>query len=707
MDAEIDLRAIFSFIKRQMQLVIVVFVAVLGLTAIYVFTLTPIYTATTLVMVDPSSKNLLLDQTQMGNNSVTDARIEGEVLLAKSDNVLLTVIDRENLVNNREFQAQLGFTARILSFLRLREPTLPPPEQALRQTLSKLSSMVNVQRHRSTFLISISASSEDPEMAAKLANAVAKAYIDTQLSAKVQSTLDARDVLMQQVDTARQSVIDTDGSFDRYIQTNLGSIIEQTNNAELANLQSQISNLSSLRQSTSQEVATLQSQLAQQDFTALSNRLADEAIANLEQQRQSILGELSSGSDTPEIDLRARLEAVENDIQTQAGARISGLQAQLQSTQSNESTLRQNLRTAILSSGLSPDELTEIYDMQQRADLARQQYDQLVARSQQLQAESTLQLADSRVVSPALRPGGASFPNPRTMLLLAGLVGLALGIGIAFLYENFVGGVTSDEQLATLAKTKSALAVPMAKALANQYSVADLVISSPLSPYAESIRRIRTNIDHSLSARIKPDSENAPIIMVTSTAPAEGKTTLSLSIARSYALAGRRTLLIDCDLRRPAVHHHLGVEASDGLSNALKSGAPLDNFRAAMTEDQQTGLLTLIGSRASNAATDQLVTSRNFDRLLSAAAKAFEVVILDTPPLGPVVDGTYIARKVDAVVMVVNWASTPQQDVRRALLSLDAAMPEDIPLIPVLNQQKLSATPYYYRYSSYYMEKPE
>jgi succinoglycan biosynthesis transport protein ExoP len=701
MDAEIDLRAIFSFIKRQIQLVIVVFIAVLGLTAIYVFTLTPIYTATTLVMVDPSNKNLLLDQTQMGTSSTTDARIEGEVLLAESDNVLLTVIDREDLVNNPEFQAELGFTARILSFLRLREPTLPTPDQALRQTLAKLDSMVNVQRHRATFLVSISASSKDPDTAAKLANAVAKAYIDTQLSAKVQSTLDARDVLLVQVDTARQRVIETDGSFDRYIETNLGAIIEQTNNAELANIQSQIGELSTLRQSTSQDVATLQTALAQQDFTALSARLADEAIANLEQQRQSILGELTEGSSSSELDLRARLESIETELQQRANEQISGLQSELQDTQANETALRQSLRSAILTSGLPPDTLTEIYDMQQRADLARQQYDQLVTRSQQLQAEATLQLPDSRVVSPALRPANPSFPSTRTILVLAAAFGLALGVGIAFVYERFIGGVTSEEQLASIAKAKATVAVPRIKLQAERSSVADTLVSSPLSVFSESIRRVRAAIDQVLMSN-REIADRAPVIMVTSTLPGEGKTSLSLSIARSYALSGRKTLLIDCDLRRPSVHRQLNVESSDGLIDALKSNDPVSKLSEAMIEEQDTGLLTLVGSRNSSAATDQLVTSRNFENLITAATKSFDVVILDTPPLGPVVDGLYIAQKSDAVVMVVQWAATAQQDLRRALTAMDGILDGQKPVVPVLNQVNISSSPYHRRYQSYY-----
>lgn len=695
MEAEIDLRAILGFLRRQLRLILAVFFAVLVIASAILFAMTPLYTATTLVEVEPYDRNLLLPQNQLGPAPPADARIEGEVLLARSDNVLLMVIERENLVDSDEFGSARGL-AGLLSFQR--EPSQPNSEEALRQTLRKLDARVSTKRHRGTFLMSISASSVDPDRAALLANAVAKAYIDAQVAAKIQSTMNAQDVLRGQVDAARQSVIDSDGSFDRFIDTNLGTIIQQTGNAELAGLQAEIDMLAAQRQSEAAEMASLQTHLVQRDYAGIAARLSDAAVAGLERERQELHDQIGrSGAMAAETDLRARLARVEDNLQSLGANAISARQAEIQRIQAIEASSRQSLRTAIVAGDLSADTLTQIYDLQQQAEMARRQYDQLMTRSQQLQAESALQLADSRVVSPALRPGNASFPNIPNLLLLAAAIGLIISIIVAFFYERFVGGITSDDQLAVIARTKTALPVPRARKQPDHHSVADLVVSAPISSFSEAIRRIRTTIDHTLAVGLGANTERAPIIMVTSAAPLEGKTTMALALARSYAQAGRNTLLIDCDLRQPALHDHLGVAASEGLTNTLKSGAPLDNFRTAMTEDRQTGLLTLIGSRASSAATDQLVAGRNFDRLLNAAAHAFDIVVLDTPPLGPVVDGTYIARKSDVVLMVVNWASTAQQDIRKALLSLDAATGAHTRLIPVLNQQKRTEPAYYRR----------
>ncbi|WEK05678.1 MAG: Wzz/FepE/Etk N-terminal domain-containing protein [Candidatus Devosia phytovorans] len=704
MDNSINLQELLGLLRRQFRMILGITLAIAGVAAAITATITPVYTATALLQVDPGNQSLLTPQSGYGDMNSDNARVDGEVELVRSDTVLLTVIDELDLVSDPEFGAELGLVARILSALNLRQPTLPTADAALLQTLGKLSSATSVQRRGLTFLVSVSARSQDPEKAARLANAIASAHIATQLTARVHSMVEARDVLLQQLALAREDVVASEGSIDRYVDTNIDSIVAETGSSELMELSSSLAGLSTLRQQTSVRLAEARTQLDAGNYAALADRLGNEALKNLEAQRRALVGEIERSDTTTAINLREELAAIETDLQRRAEIGVSGLQVQVTQAQEDENRTRTALRTALISSGLSADALTEIYDLQQQAELARQRYDQLVTRSQQLQTEAALQLPSTRLVSEALRPGAPSWPNMRLLLLLSTLAGLGLAVGIAFLYEHFVGGITSEEQLAAATRTRMALAVPYIKPQADQRSLADLTVSAPLSSFAEAIRKIRTAIDHNLSVDPVAESRRAPMIVVTSTAPGEGKTTLALAIARSYALAGRRTLLIDCDLRRPALHQQLGLEPSDGLIRALEDDDPTVSLESALSDDQQTGLLSLIGSRSSIAATDQLITSRNFDRLLAAASRAFDIVILDTPPLGPVVDGIYIAHKADAVVLVCEWAATPQQEITRALLTIEQALTGGAVLVPVLNQQSLSPSDYHRRYRNYYAD---
>jgi polysaccharide biosynthesis transport protein len=237
--------------------------------------------------------------------------------------------------------------------------------------------------------------------------------------------------------------------------------------------------------------------------------------------------------------------------------------------------------------------------------------------------------------------------------------------------------------------------------------VADALVAAPLSVYSESIRRVRIGVDQALrKAGISGEngSERVGIVIaVTSAAPNEGKTTISLSLARAYALAGLSTILIDCDLRKPSVHRQLGMDASEGLLDYLTSKASQE-LRSIVTVDDASGAQVVLGSRRSDVATDQLIAGRTFTTLVAAARKNFDVVILDTPPVGPVVDGLYLAGMADAIVFVVKWSATPQQEVRAAVAALTSAKREHVPMLALLNQQAANPQAYKGRYAGYYAE---
>lgn len=334
----------------------------------------------------------------------------------------------------------------------------------------------------------------------------------------------------------------------------------------------------------------------------------------------------------------------------------------------------------------APDQLASLFELQQSAELAQSQYRTLLARSAQLRVQSELQLSDSRLVSAALPPSEPAFPQPGIMLVLAGFFGAGAGVVFAFLFENLVGGIASEAQLEAVTGRPCLGAVPLEPLVPGTASVAALLVEAPLSPFSEAVRRVRAGLDRHLSARACADHGTGRVILVSSSVNAEGKSGLALALARAYAAAGKRTLIIDCDLRRPSVHTQLGVGPSIGLSDYLAGRCGAGAPSAMIVHDADTGLAALVGAHPAETPTDQLIDSASFAQLMKAARENFEIVVLDSPPVLPIADGLYLARHTTAVVMAVKWAATAQSQLRMAMARLDRAMPEGPPVFTVLTQ---------------------
>ena len=717
-ESEIDLRGVIGLLRRQLRLIVGTIVVVIAVAAIVVFSLTPVYTASTLVLVDPSQKNLLDPAAEMIGASSENARVESEVEILRSDAVLLEVIRANNLISDPEFGVRLGLMQSVLAFLRMDDGTVPAGNDALQAVITNLRRAVSVQRRGLTYLLSIQASSGNPDKAALLANEVAEAYISTQVSAKVGSTLAVRDILQSRLADASAAVVASEEAFDTFIDDNIGRITASGGSEELLELRSRLEEANASYAITAQLIEVLDDDIASRSWEAVASSLQSDAIAELARQRESLATRLASAEQGSQaaVDLQAELDKIESGLVSAAQTESAALRRQVSDSRGLAEELRGQLRSSVLVSDLPADVLTRIYELQQNGEIARSQYQTLLARVSDVEQQSNLQIADARVVSPALTPSGPSFPNPRLFLTLAAFAALVLGVGLAFLYEHYIGGFVSEGQVASVLKLKVAATIPRQKSRGGNdtsESVADQMITAPLSIYAESVRRVRAEVDQALrrapatevSAGLADGQRAAgKVLMLSSAAPAEGKTTMALSLGRAYAKSGRSVLLIDADLRKPSIHRHMGVEASTGLLEYLTAPKKGDGLAGITFKEEESNMLTLVGARRSDVPTDQLIASKAFDDLIALARAHFEIIVIDTPPVGPVVDGLYLAKHADVIALVVRWASTSQQDARDAAHSLEAAKRPGVPILVILNQQEGSGSSYRSKYAGYYSE---
>lgn len=701
---QINLRDIITLLRRKIRLIILSMFLISGAALIYLFYATPLYTASALLLVDPAQKNLLdPDGTRQISSGGEHARIESEVEILKSDTVIMATIEKLALLSDPEFGVSVGFRDKVKMALGFDTNSQASGPALLNQTLAKVSNGTSIRRRGLTYLISVSAASEDPQRAADLANAMAQTYIELQIQSKVNSALAARDILQAQIDSARGSLAASEDALDLYIERNLDQLSAESDNPRLLRIRRALDATTSSRLAVETRARASQDALANRNWEQLAQSLENDAINALSEQRRDIalrLGQISQGS-AQEIDLRAQLAQLDTDLEIQAQSVITDLKSDISKLDADAQAHKAGIRRSVLQGELSSNTLANIYEMQQEAEIAQQQYSTLLLRARDLQAQALVQIADSRIVSEALPPRAASFPNKKRVLALGIVASLGIGIGLAFLSEYYVGGVTSATQLANVLPIPVATAVPHLERGKNQLSVADNVIDAPLSSYSESIRRLRATIDMSLPPPVADDTNpQGKVIMVTSAIPAEGKSTLALALARTYAMAGKSTLLLDTDLRKPSLHKYLGLTPALGFMEYLRDSGTELGDESFYDSDPRSSVGVFLGRHRANVPTDQLLQSTLFEELIDNARSAMDVVILDTSPLIPVVDARYVAAKADIVVDCVRFGVTSQGDLRLALSQLSASVRPGTPILSALNQDESKVSGY--RYDGYY-----
>lgn len=694
----IDLRSIVAILRRRVRLILLTVALLLSVAFIYLAQATPLYTARALVLVDTMQKNLLQTGQEASQNAqMASSMIESEVEILRSDAVLLALVAEAGLMNDREFGPTLSLFDRARQALGFAGVD-PTPDRLLNATLNRLRNAVTVRRRGLTNIVEVSVTSESPGRAAEITNTLVEVYISRQIAAKSQSYLDSTQVLSRQLDAAETALAQSDRALADFIDTNLDALEAESGSAAVARLREQLEELNENRLSAQTVAEESERALQVGDWSTLVSRLEAEGLGALETQRQALarrLGEIEAGT-AAEVNLRQSLASIERELQERGRVAIAALQDDALRAQRDAEQVRDDLRRELLGGDLTAETLSRIYGLQQEAAIAQRQYNMLLSRIRELETQAMVQIADARLVSAAIAPNSKSFPQTRLVLAAALVVSLGVGVGLAFLSEFYLGGVNSSTQMTNITGSRVGAVIPRIPQANDQLSVADVVIDSPMSQFPEAIRRLRANIE-----RFSPKPmRGTPVIMVTSALPAEGKSVIALSLARTFAMAGKRCLLIDADMRKPSMQKLTGVELASGLYEFLLSG-PGDEHAADCFEfDAKSDVGIIFGRERSGQPTDQLVQSEAFRAVIDDGCKKFDVVIIDTPPLIPVVDARYIAMQCDCAIFSVRAGETSQSDVRYAHDQLRDYMPEDSTILSVLNFHvgKESDS----RYSGYY-----
>ena len=696
---EIDIRALLGVIRRQSRIILYTIASILIVTLAYLFAVTPKYTATALISIEPNRDVLTESVAALNNTGAISATVEGEAEIIKSNDVLLALIRTQGLLADEEFGVTLGNWDRLRNMLGFEVAEEADGTAEIQSSITRLREAISVRRKGLTYLIEVGVTSASPEKAATLANALASEYITRQIQNKVERTIRARDILSRQVDVAKAELEGIEGEVDGFLTDFIDDFVRQTGREDLRALQIDLDAQTRELEAYRERLAALAEATSGKAWDRLSGELVGEATRALLQKRRALndkLRETEEGIDAAV--LRAELEALEEQLAEAATDELRLTRVTVNEFQSSRDALQQELRTSVLTADLPAGALTDLYQLQQEGGIARSQYQDLLRRLRQLDTLASLQIADASVASQALAPNRASFPRKKLILALALVLSAGLGLGLGFLNEFFVGGFASEDQLRDVLKVPDVISVPAISD--EEEDVANAVIEAPLSAFSESFRQLKKSVDKSLRGR---ETQGGAVVLLTSAVPAEGKSTSGLSLARTYAQSGLKTVLVDLDLRKPSLGSKLGLEQGEALLDFLSGQSGMAELAAVTHAEEASGLAMILGGGRPDVPTDSLMGSQRMRELIAELRAQFDVVILDTAPVLPVVDTLYLLDQADAVLQMVRFASTNQRDARRAHARIAQELRAGVEAIPVLTMEQQRRGAYYYRgyYSGY------
>ncbi len=675
-----------DFLGRQWRLIALVTGLSIVLGASYVAISPSKYTAQADMIID--TKKVTWTQTEMAseNRNVEDASVESEIETTKSEKVVEAVIRRLHLTEDPEFVGSgPGLRRRIFSLFKLTGPEQEPSNIELTQrVLAAVKENLRVTRLGRSYIEQIAYTSLNRDKAATIANAFADAYIEDQLQAKFEATRRASAWLEQRIGELRQQASDAYKAVQDFKSENSIIIGVDGKLASEVELDQLGIALAKARADTSQARAkldrisrVLEQRSDKENSFNIPDPVVTDALSNpvITKLRQQFLDDQNKESEwsarygadhTAARNLRAEMAALQRAIWDEISRIAESYKSELQIAKSQEESIDKRMMEVFQKSGATRQSQVRLRELETAANTYRGIYETFLSRFTQSVQQQSFPSTEARVVTVATPPRSPSSPKIGLTVALAAICGLGLGLMSAFAREQMNRQIHTRAQLETLLGT-TCLAVlpafpqkkPMLRKLgATQDSGAFRQINevAPFSATAEALRYIKVAID------LHPTG--GKVIGIVSALPGEGKTTVATGFAAFVAKSGARTLLIDADLRNPSMTRALGYSNAPGLVNMV---ADKSDFNDLVITDSKFKFDFLPSSRMKPANSSDILNSPTMKDMLRAAKNKYDYVLVDLPPILPVVDVKAVAHLFDAFVLVVEWGSTSTDEILKAV----------------------------------------
>ncbi len=697
-DQRFDLREAMSFLWRQWKFIAAVTAVGIAIGALTMARQTALYTATSQVLLERPSAVPPGGDTFSPDNRLDLPLIESQISIIRSTVFLRRVVEKEGLAPPppaNQLQAAEATPPTLLGKVKLfflsligrgddsaAEPAPTAAEAGANsiplyelRAIEGLKSAITVTRGVPlSYVLAISVTSPSPDKAAELANAVADAYLVDKLDTRFDAAKRASAWLSDRLGKLRDQVHDSEEAVEQFraahglVQSNGVTLSQQ----QLSDLNAKLIDAKADLAQKKAKVDLLSSIQAKGGSIQSMPEIANAgALAGLRQQAAQLSAQEADllaryGASHPlVVNIRAQLRDVEGSIGAETARLAGSVKNDYELAQAKVASLEKSFAAATGQTNVDDATAIHLRELQRTADVNRTLFEDFLKQSKITQEQSTYEPQDVRIISPAVPPGAASYPRKGRLMTISLVLGLLIGVVGALAKEKLNTGFTTPKQIEEM------LGLPLLTSISRMtsrdlagergnISIYEVPTVKPLSRFGEAIRALRSGVHMT-------DVDDPPkVIQVTSTVPGEGKTTIALSLASSAAAAKLRVLFIDADLRHPSATHAFKLSREVGLVDLLLGDVDLEN---AVQFYEKGGYWALSAGNKTQNPTD-LLGSERMRALVNGFKEAYDLVILDTPPAGPLVDPVVVSHLADKIVLVVRWGSTARELVKECVIQL-------------------------------------
>ncbi|QYJ06371.1 GumC family protein [Qipengyuania flava] len=696
-----DLHAIMAAVRRNIIPIVAIVVGALILAVVATLLMVPRYIASSRVMIEQQAEQIIENDTATSPAAYQDADrfLQTQVDIIRSRTLAQQVVEAEGLASDAEFFEAQGAelpTEEDVEGLALDQRGLAGFRQDL--AIDLVQDNMNAGLPLDSRIVTISFESADPVIAARLSNALSENFINGNLVRKFESSAYAREFLAQQLADAREKLETSERDLNQYSrQAGLIRVSGQGQNADRETTLS-VTNDTLVQLNAAASAATAERVDAENRWQAVINKpvlsvpqvVQNPGVQSLISQRSQIEAELADErqrhlDDHPNVKaLEAQLARINDQIQSVGSAIKDSLRVQYESTREREQQLRSQV-TTLRDEALGEQDRGVQYNVLKRvAETDRALYNTLLTRYNELNAIAGATSNNLSLIDVAEVPREPSSPNLALNVLVALVAGLAAAGAFVFLREQLDDVIRSPDDVENKLKLSMLGLIPQADNLQED-------LQDPKSPVSEAYQSLGTNLRYS-SANGMPAS-----LMITSGKASEGKSTTANELARQFASLGRRTLLVDADLRRPTLHKRIGSSV-EGLTSVLAGEKRIEEV-IVPSDIANLSYMTALPIPPDPAA---LLGSPRLEETLSQIKESYDCVIIDAPPLLGLSDTPLLSANVEAIVMVIDASSGTRGVVKAGLRRLNLVHANVLGAVLTRFDAKAAGGSYSYYGSDYY-----